>query len=36
VMLCCLTVVTRSVGKMLLHLLVVLSCFFRHCRFLPG
>jgi hypothetical protein len=36
VMLCRLTVVMRSVGKMLLHLLVVLSGFFRHGRFLPG
>ena len=36
VMLCRLTVVTRSVGKMLLHLLGVLSGFFRHGRFLPG
>jgi hypothetical protein len=36
VVLCCLTVMTGSVSKMFLHLLVVFSGFFRHCRFLPG
>ena len=36
VMLCCFTMVTGSVGKMFLHLLVVLGSFFRHCRSLPG
>jgi hypothetical protein len=35
VVLCCFTVVTSSVGKMFLYLLVVFSGFFRHCRFLP-
>jgi hypothetical protein len=36
VVLCRFTVVTGSVGKMFLHLLVVLGSFFRHCRSLPG
>jgi hypothetical protein len=36
VVLCCFTVMMGSVGKMFLHLLVVLGSFFRHCRFLPG
>ena len=35
VVLCCFTVMMGSVGKMFLHLLVVLGSLFRHCRFLP-
>jgi hypothetical protein len=35
VVLCCFTVMTGSVGKMFLYLLVVFSGFYRHCRFLP-
>ena len=33
VVLCCFTMVTRSVGKMFLDLLVVFGSFFRHCSF---
>jgi hypothetical protein len=35
VVLGCFTMVTGGLGKMFLHLLVVLGSFFRHCHFLP-